>query len=238
MQKLSRSELGKMLSTGNFSGIANYLPSKIENALDQPPISELERAIGKTAIVRYIEFELVTLSTLVSVGGNLNNSQIQFIAVQLVDFFPNESLADFKICMQRGAIGQYGEIYRMDGIVLRKWMEQYLSEKYDALERKLMREKDIVHQRQEMTSDDIAGKYINQMLENLKPTQKVKGITDQEIRQEGQEKPKRMPYPSTPESLYRQKELHDEWIKECHDPYTGQRNDNWIEETEWLKLRL
>src|SRR5687768_10746280 len=118
---LSKSELCVMLSSNNLAGVANILPSTLKNALGQPPICDLERVVGRTQIVRYIEFELVKMSSLISVGGNLNDAQVQFIATQMVEMFPNESLADFKLCFQRGCIGQYGEIYRMDGIVLRQW---------------------------------------------------------------------------------------------------------------------
>lgn len=224
-----------MLQINNLKGVSDYLPSKVNLATNQPPICDLEKVVGRNQIVRYIEFELVKLASLISVGGNLNNSQIQFIATQLVELFPNDSIADFKICFQRGAIGQYGEIYRMDGIVLRKWMEQYLEEKYDVIEKELMREKEEYYKKHETSSDDIADKYIKQMLDNLRPDKKVRDITTQEIIQEGQEKPKAKMYPSTPESLYNQKLWHDAWIKRCFDPYTGKPNENYEPEEEFLK---
>jgi hypothetical protein len=121
---------------------SNRMPSRIEDALDFPIVRELIAAAGEENVKAYLEFELVKLANLVSVGGNLNNSQVVFIASELIKIYPNETLADFKLCFHRGAIGQYGEVYRMDGIVIRSWMEKYLEEKYQVIENKLMSEKD------------------------------------------------------------------------------------------------
>src|SRR5690606_16429508 len=64
----------------------------------------------------------------------------------------------------------------------------------------------------------------------------VPQLKKEEIEKEGQERPKAPRYPSMPASLHRQRELHDQWIRECHDIYTGKPNENWISEDEWLKL--
>lgn len=114
----------------------------MKDATNEPPICDVVRVVGKGQVVRFIEFELIKMTSLISVGNNLNTAQVEFIAMQLVEMFPNESLSDFKLCFQRGCIGQYGEIFRMDGIVIRKWMEQYLDEKYQVIESEMMKEKD------------------------------------------------------------------------------------------------
>src|SRR5690606_23664867 len=204
---------------------------------------EVVAVAGEKEVVKYVHFELIKLASLLSVGANLTDTQASFIAEELIRVFPNETLADFKLCFQRGAIGQYNingekDIFRMDGIVLRRWMEKYLEEKYQVVEEKLMKEKDEYYR---ITADpkqteDVADKYIVQMLDALKPNKTASGITDEEIRQEGQERPKRKPYPSTPASLIRQCELHDQWIRECFDIYTGKPNENWMPEDEWLKI--
>jgi hypothetical protein len=122
--------------------LSDSLPSTIEKALNFPTVREMIAAAGEDQIKAYIEFELIKLANLLSIGGNLNDSQVVFIAQELIKLFPNESIADFKLCFQRGAIGQYGEIFRMDGIVIRSWMEKYLEEKYQVLENKLVQSKE------------------------------------------------------------------------------------------------
>jgi hypothetical protein len=190
---LSKSELCVMLSSNNLAGVANILPSTLKNALGQPPICDLERVVGRTQIVRYIEFELVKMSSLISVGGNLNDAQVQFIATQMVEMFPNESLADFKLCFQRGCIGQYGEIYRMDGIVLRQWMEKYLEEKYSIVEDVWAKQKEAEKKPIQSETENDWLKVWKEAVDKL-PHQHRFDLTDEEIRKEGQSRPTPIEY--------------------------------------------
>lgn len=187
MQRLSQSELCVTLKAGNFKGTSDSLPSTVKNAVGQPPIVDVIKVVGKSAVVRYIEFELIRMSSLVSVGGNLNNTQVEFIAVQMVDLFPAESLADFKLCFERGCMGQYGEIFRMDGIVIRKWMEQYLNEKYELIEAELKAEKK-AEQDAEYTGPGYESfkKYADELRAGMN---KVPGMDEKDVRKYGQEKP-------------------------------------------------
>lgn len=194
-----------MLEKNNLAQVAQILPSDINGALEQPPIVDLMRVTGKQQIVRYIEFELVKMTSLVSVGNSLNDAQVQFIANNLVDLFPNETLADFKICFQRGCIGQYGEIYRMDGIVLRKWMTQYLEEKYEALENKLKKESVKADEKIELPENRDWLKVWQDSIDAL-PGRKVPDLTDEEINREGQQRPLKRQYTPTVDAVKEHKE--------------------------------
>lgn len=163
------------------------IPKKIKDALNFPPICDVEKVIGRGKIVLFIKAELIQLSSLVSVSGNITPEQMEFIATNLVEMFPNESMADFKLCFERGCMGQYGEIYRMDGVVLRGWLEKYLDEKYQVIEQELRAEKKTEE------SADYSGpgyekfkQFAKELQDGLK---KVPGIADKEIRKYGQEKP-------------------------------------------------
>lgn len=222
-----------MLSNNNLAGVANILPSTIKNAVGQPPLCDLERVVGRNQIVRYIEFELVKMTSLLSVGGNLNDAQVQFIATQLVEMFPNESLADLKLCFQRGCIGQYGEIYRMDGIVIRKWMEQYLDEKYQIVETELKQEKNKVD---EVESTGPGYEEFKRWAATLAEKKTILPITEAEIKSEGKEKPptkKGHFYPSTPLEEQYKKERHIAYIKEMYDARTAEKMPYWIPEEEF-----
>lgn len=157
------------------------LPNTIEKAIGQPPISSLVKSVGLDVLKLQVEYELTVLSALVSVGGNLTNFSIPFIADQLILQFPNESLADFKLCFQRGAMGAYGNIQRLDGVTIGVWFKEYLEEKYQAIEAKLMSEKDepykimgtpenlLIKQKQEPGALPIeqAGSYLDQWMKNI-----------------------------------------------------------------------
>jgi hypothetical protein len=101
----------------------------------------------------FIEFELIKLAERINVSGNLTAEQIEFIALQLIREFPNESIADFKICFERGATGAYGKIFKLDGVEVGQWMQKYLDDKYKVLETQLMKEKDELYKRPVQNTD-------------------------------------------------------------------------------------
>lgn len=185
-----------MLGTGNFKAVGDLLPSTIAGAISQPPICDVMRITGRGQVVRFVEFELVKVVALISVGNTLTDAQVQFIATQLVEFFPNESLADFKVCFQRGCMGQYNrtkkeDIFRLDGVVIRQWMEQYLDEKYQAVEEKLSKEKSgEYHQPIAPSEEDGPGyREFKEWAKSLQQGTKVPGMTDADYRKYGQEEP-------------------------------------------------
>lgn len=189
LRQLSQSEFVATLQRDDFKHTSDLLPVTIKGALQQPPICEVMKVTGRSQVVRFVEFELIKMTTLISVGNNLNNAQVEFIATQLVEMFPNESLADFKICFQRGCIGQYGEIFRMDGIVLRKWMERYLDEKYTLLEEELMKSKDNPHELPDKSEEGPGYKAFKEWAKSLTMGMKTPGMSDADHRKYGQEKP-------------------------------------------------
>lgn len=187
LQQLSQSELCKTLTAGNFKAVSDSMPRTIKLALNEPPICEVEKVSGRNMVVRYVEFELIRMTSLVSVGGNMNDSQIQFAATQLVEMFSHESLADFKLCFERGCIGQYGEIYRMDGIVLRSWMEKYLDEKYQHVEATWEKEKKEEKGEVQPTEQGEGFKLAQEYAKKLADGNKVPRMDVNEIKRNGQE---------------------------------------------------
>lgn len=180
------------LARGDFKAVADSLPTKVSLATKEPPIRDLFKIVGHAKVVLFVKAELIKMSERINVNGNLSVEQLEFIATQLVELFPNESLADFKLCFERGCIGQYGEIFRMDGIVLRKWMEQYLDEKYTVIEEELKKEKSGEYYERKSSITDGPGRrefdeWANKMREGFKPA----GMTDADYRKYGQEKPVR-----------------------------------------------
>jgi hypothetical protein len=98
---------------------------------------------------------------------NIQPHQVRFIAQGLLETFSYESLADIHLCLKRGAMGMYGEIYRIDAAVITVWMQSYLDEKYDALEQRKAKEKHLDKQ-EPRTKEAVDGsKYLQQILENI-----------------------------------------------------------------------
>lgn len=220
MQKISQSDTAQALSAGRNDLVSKLLPTKIEEAINEPKLFEMVQATNELSVLRQIEYELIILASLMSVGGNLNKAQVPFVARQLLEMFPKESLADFKICFERGAMGRYGDIQRMDGITIGKWMGIYLEEKYLVLEDEMMREKDEIYSRVEPTKplidvDKMLNEYKDQILGT--PGKPVMPLTQKEIREEGQERPKKRTFVSDPNALA----IHEykiKYAKEFSDP--------------------
>jgi len=180
------------LAAGDFNKAALSMPNSIGKSLDQPKICDLIKIVGQGKIVIFVKIELIKLSERVSVSNNLTVPQMEFIATQLVEMFPNESLADFKLCFERGCIGQYGEIFRMDGIVLRKWMEKYLDEKYVVIEEELRKERSGEYEQPIPPAEEGPGyKAFKEWAKSLQEGSKVPGMTDADYQKYGREKPVR-----------------------------------------------
>lgn len=178
------------LAVGNYSAVREALPKRIQDVIGQPPICDVERVVGRGKIVIFIKAELIQLSSRISVSGNITPEQMEFIATQLVEMFPNESLADFKLCFERGCMGQYGEIFRMDGIVLRGWLEKYLDEKYQLVEQTVKAEQKKHDQDPDYTGPGYEAfkKWAQQLQESVK---KVPDMEQKDIAKFGKEKPHR-----------------------------------------------
>lgn len=226
--KVLQSEFLQTVKRGNFDKASDLLPSRIELVFDQPKVNEMIFAIGANNVSRQVEFELVKFATLINVGGNLTDSQVTFIADQLIQKYPNESIADFKICFTRGLTGQYGEIYRMDSIVLFGWMEKYLEEKYQVLENKLMKEKDTPYEPVSNSSKEWALKWLESVRDAQSGPKTVNTISKKEILLNGKEKPLKRRHEQSP-NYHKQLQISlaaAEYYKTRVHDYTSMRHFN------------
>jgi hypothetical protein len=209
------------LQVGQLDKVSELLPTTIEGALDATPMHMIAKVIDPVKVESFIAYQLTRLATLVNVDQRLNIQphQVRFIAQALMENFSYESLADINLCLKRGAMGFYGEIYRIDAAVITGWMQNYLDEKYDALEQRQKKAKK--QDKSERKSDAVDGsKYIAEMLENLGVQQKEHGPREET---EYQRHKLENPHPVTPpeeveKKLARIRELQ---IKALRDKHPG-----------------
>jgi hypothetical protein len=209
----------------------DLLPLKIEDALDATPICMIEKVIDPLKIEAFIAYHLIHVSAMINVDTRLNlqPAQVKFIAQSLRENFSYESLADINLCLKRGAMGFYGDIFRIDGAVIMGWMEKYLDEKYDALEQRKAKEK---HPDKAKPVKQVVdgSKYIKQMLENLgvpndPPKDNAKENAYQRHKVESQH------HVTTADELQK-KQLHIEYIRANYNP-DGSKKPTWIPEQDW-----
>lgn len=194
---LSQHELLSAIKANNFENAVSMMPKRIEQVFDQPKVNESILAIGANAVLSQVEYLLHQLALLVNVGGNLNDTQVQFIADQLIQRYPNESIADFKLCFDRALTNAYGQIFRLDCIVVFEWMQKYMEEKYAILEDKLMKEKDELYK--PVVSESNVD-WLEQWKQSVSKVEikAIRPMTDKEIQEEGKEKPKGEKYMPDP----------------------------------------
>jgi hypothetical protein len=240
---------GRALAISDFKTAGETLPSKIENTFDQPKVREMILAVGEKSVAGYIEFELIRLADRVNVSGNLTPLQVEFIAKQLVGMYPTETLADFKICFERGAAGAYGKIFKLDGIEIGQWMAQYLEQKYKVIEDKLMNERDEYKKVAAKSSDDWLKLWAEAILktdqegrtktisQNMDFMMRLKGLTEKEYKEQGGEKPAPRVYVPEidPAEWERRDTLHKQYLRENYHIQTGEKLPNWISEEDWMK---
>lgn len=190
------------LAAKRFDAVSENLPKRIENVFDVPKVREMILATDEKNVCGFIEFELIKLAERINVSGNLTTEQIEFIALQLIREFPNESIADFKICFERGASGAYGKIFKLDGVEVGQWMQKYLDDKYKVLETQLMKEKDDQYKRVpndtnwlKLWADAVAKTDseggVKTTSRNITFLQHLRAMTPNQMKEEGQEQPKK-----------------------------------------------
>lgn len=159
------------------------------------PICELKREVPFHEIALALDIQLTRLVASLNLKWNLNDEQVKTIVEDLIDKYPNESLEDFILVFKLARTGHFkddngnGAIYRLDSAVIFGWMEQYLSEKYKALEDKLRAEKDDFKKQyvSEKSDRNIFEEFMK--LTESRPHGKIAGMSEADIRKYGQVNP-------------------------------------------------
>lgn len=210
------------------------LAKVLESAI---PISVLKASVGFREIAQALDVQLTKLVANVNVSQNLNDSQIKTVVEDLLDKYPNETIEDFILVFKRARQGEFGTIYHLHSAVIFSWMEFYLNEKYEALEKKLEREKDVPYV--EPSGDTGPGykaflEYQKKLVEEAKGA--IRPITEQETKAEGQEKPIKPVYFRPTEAEVRAHEKHIRYLKANYNSRTREKLPNWTEENLWNEL--
>lgn len=202
VERVSQNVIVQTLANKQFKKVSEALPARIVDTLDLPKLREMAMATSDKNVRGFIEFELIKLAERINVSGNLTDAQIEFIASQLYAMYPNETIADFKLCFERASGGAYGKCWKLDGVEVGNWMKAYLDEKYQVMENQLMAEKDEQYKRPLQNTD-----WLQLWKESIDKTDEqggvktesrnigflnhLRAITPDEARQEGQETPKK-----------------------------------------------
>jgi hypothetical protein len=102
--------------------------------MQQDKIALLRKIDRTTTKIKIME--LVTRCTqLLNVQNNMNAIQIEFCAENILEKMWMYSLEDVQLCLDRGAIGEYGTIYnRIDPATILAWFPKYDAQRQIAVE--------------------------------------------------------------------------------------------------------
>lgn len=137
------------LESKKFADLVKSVPNSVEKIMQAPLVRDVVRKVGIEVVKQFIEAEIIKLSAQMNVANNINKFQVPFIADQLLEVYPTESLSDFVLCFKRGAIGFYGNAYhKLDAATIMDWMNKHIEEKA------MYRERDVVTRQQEYSGID------------------------------------------------------------------------------------
>lgn len=206
----------------------------VKNAI---PIATIRRYVDPGVVEGTLDFHLTRLIESLNLKWNIQTSQIKQIVEDLIDKYQYESLEDFILIFKRARQGEFGELYRLDSAVIFGWMERYLDEKYEVTERLHK----TIKAKEKVVFPEVGKEVqeeVKQFTEGLKATMKAEiPLTEQDIREEGQEKPKRKPYSTIGlDEVVTMQKMKIEYARECTDLITGIRLNGKPSFDEWLLL--
>lgn len=218
------------LKSQQYNLVLDSVPRSIADVLECPPVLEL---INQGATVNDLEaclaVEIAKAANMLTVGGNLRQGQSVEIARTLIADYPGESLQDFCLCLRSGVKGAYGDIFRFDILIIHEWFKRYLEEKYQVVEDKLMSEKENIYAKvdYQQSDRDWLGEWQEAVNGGMKEVPK---LSEDEIKNEGQEKPKRKIHEyNASEAEIRMRE-HLEKIFQAQELTVRERHPDWNEE--------
>lgn len=200
----------------------------IDNAM---PICVLAKNSSLVEVHQALDIQLTKLVASLNLKWNLTDNQIKTIVEDLIDKYKNESLEDFILVFKKARQGEFGELYRLDSAVIFGWMEAYLSEKYEILERKMMAEKENIY-KSEIPNSEKHRYWLDKLLDVIGATEIVKpvrGLTTEEINTEGQERPPQG-YTISRYEMETQRDEHRAKVRRCREMTVRERHPDWDED--------
>lgn len=183
------------LRTGNYKTAIESLQSTIDKSVsDSMPVKQLINSGAKESdLVAMVAILITKYASMLSVGGNIKVGHEIEIAKMLIEEYPLNSLDDFNIILSRGIRGKYGEIFRFDVAVIFSWALAYQNEWAEEKEKQLAKERsklsEMIEPKEGEWSQETT-KLVREFQEKLKDAtmKSIPKLTQQEIKQEGQER--------------------------------------------------
>lgn len=94
-----------------------------------PSLASMYKEFGEVKVIAYIKLWIADLVEFLNVGQNMTKTQIEATAKIIYSEFHYLNIADINLIFKRGKMGDYGQIYRLDGQVILSWFREYNNER-------------------------------------------------------------------------------------------------------------
>ena len=102
----------------------------IEKCVSAPLL--INQKASEKELIKSIFLIVKRFNDLVNVGKKLNEDQMIALAADLFERFGSESLEDIMLFFKMARNGEFGDLYRLDSIVILSWVDKYLDKKMEA----------------------------------------------------------------------------------------------------------
>lgn len=113
----------------------------IEKCVTAPLL--INQKSNEKEIIKSIFLIVKRFNDLVNVGKKLNEDQMIALSADLFERFGGESLEDVMLFFKMARNGEFGDLYRLDSIVILSWVNKYLDKKMEAFHENRINEENI-----------------------------------------------------------------------------------------------
>lgn len=119
-----------LVSEDKFEVIKVERSLTIEKCVTAPLL--INQKANETELIKSIFLIIRRFNELVNVGRKFSEDQMISLASDLYERFSSDSLEDVMLFFKMARSGEFGDIYRLDSIVVLSWVQKYLEMKSDA----------------------------------------------------------------------------------------------------------
>lgn len=113
----------------------------IEKCVSAPLL--INQKANENELIKSIYVIILRFNELVNVGRKMNEDQMITLASDLFERFGTESLEDIMLFFKMARNGEFGDLYRLDSIVILSWVPKYLEMKIEAFHNQRINEDNI-----------------------------------------------------------------------------------------------
>ena len=128
------------------------------HAVDLPSLVFLKMEHGEDQVLALLEIKIEAVLAFFNVKSSMNPYQVETTAKLILKKFHYLTLSDFDLCFENAMVGHYGKLYSaIDGQVIFGWLEQYASDRADAMEQLSINQHSLRERKTEICKEVLEG---------------------------------------------------------------------------------